>query len=295
MAVREKVPEGTFSLIPQNTWKEWIWYIEAWLVIGIGSIPAPDLFQRGLSARNESVAQWSAYLAGAMYLTVGMIPVLLGIIGAVVIPGIEDPEFILPALGLKYLHPVMMAVFVGALFSALMSSADSGLLAPASIFGQNVLRHLKKDLSQEQLLMSVRWAVLGAGFVSMLTALYFENVYDLMVNSWAVLMVSLFVPLTAGLYWRRANGRAVVASIFVGMSSWVLLAWVQSSYPADLMATGLGALTLVGVSLASGGSDPPRPLVDSAGRPVAYRDRLGLLGLSSDDSVKGGYRGSHTD
>lgn len=134
-AIRDKVPEGTFSLVPQNTWKDWIWYIEAWLVIGIGSIPAPDLFQRGLSARNESVAQWSAYLAGALYLTVGMIPVLLGIIGAIVIPGIEDPEFILPALGLKYLHPVMMAVFVGALFSALMSSADRGFsLRPASSY-----------------------------------------------------------------------------------------------------------------------------------------------------------------
>lgn len=154
---------------------------------------------------------------------------------------------------------------------------------------------MKKDFSQKQLLTSVRWAVLGVGFVSLLTALYFENVYDLMVNSWAVLMVSLFVPLTAGLYWKKANGRAAVASIVVGMSSWGLLAWLQSSYPADLMATGLGALTLVVVSMASGKSDPPRPLVDSGGRPVAYRDRLGLLGLSNDEQRKGGCRGSHSD
>lgn len=277
--LRSQIPEGTFSMLPQNSWKDWMWYIEAWLVIGIGSIPTPDLFQRGLSARNEWVAQWSAYLAGAMYFTVGMVPVALGILGAVVMPDIADPEFILPALGLKYLHPLAMAVFVGALFSALMSSADSGLLAPASVFGQNILKNLKGGISQKRLLWSVRWAVVGTGLLALMTALYFQAVYDLMVNSWAVLMVSLFVPLTAALYWKKANEPAAVASMLVGMTSWILLAWLQSSYPADLMATGLGALTLVVVALATGKRRPPLPLVDSEGRRVAYRDRLGVLGF----------------
>jgi Na+/proline symporter len=120
--------------------------------------------------------------------------------------------------------------------------------------------------------------------LALVTALYFQAVYDLMINSWAVLMVSLFVPLTAALYWKKANGPAAVASMLVGMTSWIFLAWIQSTYPADLMATGLGALALVVVALATGKRRPPLPLVDSEGHQVAYRDRLGVLGFKNTGS-----------
>ena len=56
-------------------WKE----VPVFEVIFLGTAASAPSIQRGLSARNESVAQWSAYIAGAMYLTVGMIPVALGI------------------------------------------------------------------------------------------------------------------------------------------------------------------------------------------------------------------------
>lgn len=276
-AVRAQLPETHFSIVPASSFKDWVWYIEAWLVIGLGSIPGQDLLQRALSARNEWVAQNSSYLAGILYLTIGIIPVLLGLVGAVLLPNIGDPEHILPRMAQQYLHPIGMALFIGALLSALMSSADSALLAPASVMGENIARYIKHDLSNAAVLKISRWAVPVFGALSLLIALYFKNVYDLMVNSWAVLLVSLFVPLTAGIYWRRANGPAAVASLIVGMLSWIILAKVQDAYPADLLALGLAALTLTAVTLATSRRISPLPLTDFDGRPVAYADRLGLL------------------
>lgn len=277
-AVRREVPREAFALLPPPTWKDWIWYLEAWLVIGIGSLPAQDLMQRALSARDERVAQWSSYLAGVMYLTVGLLPVLLGILGTLAIPGIADPEFILPELGRKYLHPVGLAIFVGALFSAVMSSADSALLAPASVLGQNVLHHFKADPTERHKLLTMRWAVLGTGLLALATALYFRSVYDLMVSSWVVLMVSLFVPLTAGIYWKRTNEPAAVASLLVGAVGWLVLRGLDTGYPADLMATALAGVTLAVVTVATAGRAAPRPLTDEGGFPVPLRDRLGTLG-----------------
>ncbi len=97
------------------------------------------------------------YITTFLYITIAMIPVMLGIAGSVLMPGISDPEFILPAFGIKYLPPLAMAVFVGALFSALMSSADGGILAPASIFSQNILKTFKKNVKEKQFLWATRW------------------------------------------------------------------------------------------------------------------------------------------
>jgi SSS family transporter len=250
-SIESQVGAEYFRFLPETSFKDWIWYIEAWIVIGLGSIPTQDMFQRALGAKSEKVAQNSAYLSGLLYLTVGMIPVALGIAGAVVIKEISDPELILPTLGLKYMHPLGMALFVGALISALMSSADSALLATASVFGQNLVKRFKKDTSERYVLRVIRWTVLGTALLSLAIALYFQNVYELMVNSWAVLLVSLFAPLTAGLYWKKANGPAAVTSIIVGFAAWILFAYVQSEYPADLLATALAALSLVVVTLAT--------------------------------------------
>jgi len=249
------------------------------MVIGLGSIATPDLFQRALGARNEGVAQKSAYYAGLLYLSVGLLPVVLGMAGTMLVSDIANPEMILPTLGMKYLHPVAMAVFVGALLSALMSSADSALLAPASIIGQNLVKPLRPDLSEGRLLAVIRAAIFGLGLIPLAIGLYFRSVYELMVNSWAVLLVTLFVPLTAGIYWPRTNGPAAVSSIVVGGISWIVLASIQSEYPADLMAMGLAAVTLVGVTLATSRSSPALPLTDMSGRTLAYRDRLGIPGF----------------
>lgn len=54
----------------------WFYYIGAWMAIGLGSIPAQDLMQRILSAKDEKTATVGSYIAGGLYLVVGMIPVI---------------------------------------------------------------------------------------------------------------------------------------------------------------------------------------------------------------------------
>ena len=114
-------------------------------------------------------------------------------------------------MGKAYLHPVAMALFVGALFAALMSSADGGLLAPASIYGRNLLGIFKKNQSERQVLWAMRWSILAFGICGLVIALRFQNVYQLMVKSFSILMVGLYVPMTAAIYWKRANGPGAVA------------------------------------------------------------------------------------
>ena len=204
--VLDRLPEAKLRFLPTGGLLEWCLFVQAWLIIGIGNLPGQDLMQRALAAKDERVAQWGAYFGGLLYLGVGLIPVALGLVGTLVLPGLANPEEIVPRLALEYLPPAGLALFLAALFSALMSSADSGLLAPASVFGQNVLPHLRRAApGPKTVLRATRLAVVAFCGLALAVALVFGSVYTLMVESWTAMMVALFGPLTLGMYWKRTE------------------------------------------------------------------------------------------
>jgi Na+/proline symporter len=61
-------------------------------------------------------------------------------------------------------------------------------------------------VTEKQFLWATRWSILVIGLLGLITALYFQNVYQLMVKSFSILFVSLIIPMTAALYWKKANG-----------------------------------------------------------------------------------------
>ncbi len=280
-AVLSQLPAARTRFLPTGGLLEWLFFLQAWLLIGLGNLPGQDLMQRALSSRSERVAQWSAYFGGSLYLIVGLIPVALGLVGSVILPGLENPEEIIPRLAMEYLPPAGLALFLGALFSALMSSADSGLLAPASVFGQNIVRNLARELRPKQILAAVRAGVVVFCGLALAVALWFESVYTLMVESWTVMMVGLFGPLTLGLYWRRTNGPGALAGMISGLGVWLGLVVLspETELPNALIATPVSVLMTVFVSIGTAGKHPPKALTDASGRAIAETGRLGILPL----------------
>ena len=145
------LPEDTFSMVPvERSPSIWLNYFRAWMIFGVADVTAQTLIQRAMSAKDEQTAQNSFYLAGFGHLSLGMIPVTLGIIASVTMPGLTEPETVIPTLAIAHLHPVAIAIFVGALLAAIMSSADSALLAAASVFSVNILPLFKRQISDKQ-------------------------------------------------------------------------------------------------------------------------------------------------
>jgi SSS family solute:Na+ symporter len=277
-AIRAQLPDDRFYLYPHSTdWASWFHYARDWLVIGLGNLAGQDLMQRTLSSRNESVAQNSAYLSALLYLTVGLIPVFLGIAATLVFPNLEDPDMVMMKLGQTYLPPLGMAIFLGALVSALMSSADSALLAPASVIGNDLAVYFTDDLTEAKKLFICRLSVPILGIFSLYLALSKNTIYSLMVDSWSVLLATLFVPLTAGIWWSRANHMGALSSMIVGGISWQVFRWITPDLPADLIAVPFALVALGIVSLVTSSSHPPKALQDLSGNALTYDNRLGLI------------------
>ena len=279
-AVTAQLPEGTFRLIPgENTWEQWLNYLRAWMIIGLVDISAQTLTQRALAAKSERVAQNSFYLGSIGYLVFGMIPPVLGLIASVIMPDLADAESLIPILAIEYLHPVAVAIFVGALLAAIMSSSDSALLACSSVLTQNVLPLVKRSPSARLGLIVARLAIPACAIISIAIALKFQVVFDLVLDANILGMAAIIVPFIMGVWWTKANRAGALSAMAVGLSAWISTMLVMPSWPADFIGLAACLLTMLVVTPLTQRIDPPRPLVDSEGNEVEMKDRLGTLGF----------------
>lgn len=247
------------------------------MVAAFGYLAGQDLIQRALSSRDESVAQNSAYLSALLYLIFGLLAVLMGIAGSVLMPGLDNPELIIPKLAMEYLPSFLIVVFISALLAAAMSSADSSILATASVFGQNVVPHLPEHSRERGTLWWTRLSVPVSAVIAMMVALYVGEVYTLLLDSFSILLVGLFLPLTAGIWWPRANTPGTLASMFGGTAAWLLFMKLTPELPSDVIGWCVGLVLLILVTLFTSKQTPALPLTDMHGNRLEYAHRLGTL------------------
>jgi Na+/proline symporter len=279
-AISPRLPEGTFRIIPAvNSWEVWSNYIRAWLIFGLADMMAQTLLQRAFAARSEQVAQNSFYLAGFSYLALGMVPAMLGIIASVTLPGLAGTESVIPELALAHLHPVAVAIFVGALIAAVMSSADSALLAAASIFSVNILPLIKRSPDDRTKLLATRIAVPVIGTIAVVVALKVQVVYDLIQDANSVLLAAVIAPFILGIWWKKANRTGALVAMAVGFLTWLGAMLFAPNLAGDMLGLIVCMITMVIVTVLTQRSDPPEPLRNSDGEEVEMKDRLGVLPL----------------
>ena len=226
------LPSNFFDFTPQErSATSWLNYFALWITIGLGSIPQQDVFQRVMSARSAGVAVASSIGAGFLYLTVAFIPLLLALYARYLYPELQasDAQLLVPGLIFNSGSFVVKALFFGALISAIISTASGGILAPASILSENMMRPLLKTVTDEQMLRLSRLSVLVVAAISLSMAMMRQNIYELVSESSALSLVSLFVPLVAGMFWRKANAASAIASILAGMGTWLAALYLDTS------------------------------------------------------------------
>lgn len=221
---------GKFDFWPQGGAKEWLAFVAAFMVLSIGSVPQQDVFQRVTSARDEKTAVRGSLLGGVLYFCFAFVPMFIAYAALVVDPAMsrlfaaEDArqvQRILPDLVLSRVPIWAQVLFFGALLSAILSTASAALLAPASLFTENVIRPFAPRLSDLQFLRLLRAVLAAFALGALVFALNSRStMYEMVQDSSGVTMVSCLVPLVAGLCWKRANVPGAILSVLFGLGVW---------------------------------------------------------------------------
>ncbi|MEX2352373.1 MAG: sodium:solute symporter family protein, partial [Balneolaceae bacterium] len=260
--IRETVQPEMLTLT-NVSWQDIIYWavtiIPIWFV-------GMTLYQRIYASKDEKTAKRAWYLAGLFeWPVMAFMGVLLGLfarvaadqgmfayLGAADISD-TDPETGLPML-LRTVLPVgLMGIMMSAYFSAILSTADSCLMASSGNLLSDVVGHFRKmDHNSHSFLRLSQGVTLAIGLLAILLASMMENVLDLMLYSYAFMVSGLFVPTIGALYWKRSTPQAALTAMLVGGCTTIGLQIWSGSLPYALDANVFGisasALSFVIVS-----------------------------------------------
>ena len=153
--------------------------------------------------------------------------------------GIVDPELGLPLLLRTALPVGVTGVILAAYFSAIMSTADSCLMAASGNFISDFLGQLIRMSPKKQLRMS-QWSTLLLGGIAIFIGMHMRNVLELMLLSYAFMVSGLFVPIIMALSGRSRSAPAAIASMLGGGISAMALVYYEVEIWGGLDANAVG-------------------------------------------------------
>ena len=234
--LREALPAEYFRLdnVDFVTIVNWMVTILPIWLIGM------PLYQRIYACRDTKDAQRAWFVAGFFeYPVMAFSGVFLGMASRVLFPGVES-ELGLPML-IQHLLPVGAAgLVVAAYFSAIMSTADSCLMASSGNLVNDLLQRTVLRNSDERRMIRVsQIATLSIGALAVLLASRFERVLDIVLHAYGFMVAGLFIPTLGAYFWRWATPRAALASMLLGGGTALILQTNLARLPASIAEWGL--------------------------------------------------------
>jgi len=262
---------GKFEFWPAMEWAAIVTFIAGLLTMGFGSVPQQDVFQRANSSKNERIAVWGTVIGGAAYFLFAAVPIYLTYAATLVDPAMttallaEDAQQVLPIFVKGHLPLSAQVIFYGALLSVIMSTASGTLLAPSVTISENIIKEFMPAhrMSQKKLLWITRSVVVAFAVLVVAYSLWSldakTTIHQMVENAYKVTLACAFVPLFAGIYWKRASNTGAGLSILLGFGVWLAMEFIAPEAPlppqfAGFIASMLGMLA--GSLLAPAASAP---------------------------------------
>ncbi len=152
-----------------------------------------------------------------------------------------DPEMGLPVLLNTVLPVGLMGLMLSAYFSAVLSTADSCLMAASGNVQTDLLsKFFKFKQDHKSQLLTSQIVTLSIGVLALVLASFMTNVLELMLYSYAFMVSGLFIPILVALYGKRPNSLAAILSMIIGGTTTVALIISNLDLPFGLDANIFG-------------------------------------------------------
>lgn len=202
------------------------------LGIGFGTYGQPHLLVRFMALRDEKAMRQARMITIAWYSLVFLAMLFVGLAGHILHASIENNENIFFLMTESLFSPMVGAIILAAVLSAIMSTADSQLLVAASAISHDL--GLGKGSPERNLLIS-RLTIAGLVVLAVMVALFIpEKIFSRVLFAWSALGAA-FGPM---LFCRLANldirPQGVLLSIIAGFGLSVVF-YLMPNTPGDVL------------------------------------------------------------
>lgn len=231
---------ASFLSFSQLTWQDAVnWGITIVPIWFVGM----TLYQRIFAARDVKSARKAWFIAGLFeWPIMAFMGVFLGLLSRVAVEqgaldgftAAMDPELGLPVLLRQILPAGILGLMMSAYFSAVLSTADSCLMAASGNLVTDLLAKFFNIKSHSQELRLIQGVTLGIGILAVLLAWQMTEVLTLMLYSYGFMVSGLLVPVIAGLFFNQRNPRAAIGAMISGGSVTASLSFFEIVLPLGL-------------------------------------------------------------
>ena len=196
------------------------------------SLIEQDLAQRFFAARNKKIATISAFLSGLFMICFALVPIYFGMVAKIIgLPIAIGKSPLIPII--EYLtNDFVVVLSLCAIIAAITSTADSLLCAISSNIAQDFTSADTTPLS----LARSQWITLIAG-ISALIGSYIvpQNVIEIMIDSYAISVNCLLVPLLWAYFSKTVSKRAAYSSIITGLMGMMIVPFIPETLPKAIL------------------------------------------------------------
>ena len=236
--LQKNLPEGFFSLRNISIIQFINWFftiVPIWFI-------AMTLYQRIYACKDATDAKKAFYIAGIFeYPIMAFIGVFLGMIARIFFPNAE-PEMAMPMLLRDVLPIGITGIIIAAYFSAIMSTADSCLIASSGNFVNDIIeRYFIRKKSDKISIYVSQIATLIIGLLTLLIASSFNTVLEIILHAYSFMVAGLFIPTIVAYFSKNIEPIAALASMIVGgtITLFIIFSRIEVIYDFDPSIVGI--------------------------------------------------------
>ena len=206
------------------------------------------LYQRIYASRNVKQAKRAWFFAGLLeWPIMALMGTALGLLGRVAFESgmfaelgyaagqAFDEEMGLPLLLNTVLPSGLLGIMLAAFFSAILSTADSCLMAASGNIQTDILERIFKFGDNKKLHLLVSQIItLSIGILAVTLAGFMQNVLDLMLYSYAFMVSGLFMPVIAALFVKNIKPLSAILAMLGGGGTTLLLQMFKIQIPVRI-------------------------------------------------------------
>ncbi len=222
-------------------------------------IVSPGLLQKAYGARDERAVRRGIAWNGVALLIFACAPPAIGLAAQALYPGLVKSDLALPTILAGALPPAVGLVALAAVFSAEVSSADAVLFMLATSASRDLYRGFVRPAATDaEVLRVARIAAIAGGFLGVGVAMVYGSVRASVGVFYAILTVTLFVPILGALWVRGAGRTEGLASVLTGVPVLMVVQYMSGGRGYGVVSPAVAGLLASAVAFGIAHTLAPR-------------------------------------
>jgi len=190
-----------------------------------------DMGQRCFAGASPKVVSKAAFFAGVCSMIVCVVPVFFGSLANTL--SLETPQggSVLMTAIAATTNPLITALVGCAVLAAIISTATSLINAISSNLANDFRLSIKQN---SESIRAVQWVTCLISILAIFFAFYFDNIVDLLIQSYELSVSCLFIPIFIALFRRKGSFPAALLSICFGAVGFILFRLYPIEFPREI-------------------------------------------------------------